>query len=669
MLQRRRLTAHSPGIVLLGRLHSRRATEILLPEVNAVTASVLEFTSAGGHERALREIVPAPIWIEDWTEVERFCDNLRAAGITDIKTQLGSDEALLRSIISQIRVTGVNRHTAEFIGVDDEDELLGALPGDMLNEDALRSLIEQIDVVWNKGSFIRLEVNGVDLGGTDLEFQLDWAAPLVDGVPDYSQVVILIRDIKEQRDLQRRTHDNIAKLETLLDMGRGIASTFDIDLILMLLAETATELLAAEQCLIVLFDTATEQITRRATHGEFDVEVPEPTFQELMGRIPGWVARTREATLTLNLAADERTQSMPPPLDQVFAGRRAAVAPILIDDRVLGTLTTMNGPDGPEFTEMDLSLVKTLAAQAAVAIRNAELYEDLRKSRDNVQAAHEELKHTQTRLLAAQKMEAIGGLAAGIAHEINTPIQFVSDNTSFIKDSIGALGEIVAAHDEFVDKLDGREEFAKDVTALKALWKSKDGDFLMEEMPMAVDETLEGAQRVSEIVKAMKEFAHPGSKSKSSVDVNRIVQTTKAVSRNEWKYVAELELDLDETLPMIQGHPGPLGQSLLIMFVNGAQAMAEHRDVGEDGKGTIQVSTRQVDGMVEIRIADNGPGIPPEIVERIFEPFFTTKEVGKGSGQGLSIARSVVVDKHGGEMWVEDADPGAVFVMRLPISD
>jgi signal transduction histidine kinase len=303
-----------------------------------------------------------------------------------------------------------------------------------------------------------------------------------------------------------------------------------------------------------------------------------------------------------------------------------------------------------------------LAAQASVAIRNAEMYEELR-------TAHEELKDTQTQLLQAQKLEAIGSLAAGIAHEINTPIQYVSDNTAFIKDAIGTLAEVATAQWQFLEKAAGQPELAEEVAAMQALWKEKDCEYLLEEIPDATDETIEGARRVAEIVRAMKEFAHPGEKTKSDVNVNRVIETTVQVSRNEWKYVADLELALDDTIPMIQGYAGPLGQILLIMFVNSAQAMAEHRDEGSRDKGTIRVTTSESDGIVEIRIADDGPGIPQTIVDRIFDPFFTTKDVGKGSGQGLSIARSVVVDKHQGEIWVENADPGAVFVIRLPVKD
>jgi signal transduction histidine kinase len=634
-----------------------------------LNAPTIEASTFGTSGAKLRDLVPAPIWIEDWSSVAAFCEQQRAASILDLRSLLEADEQLLRNTISLIRVVGVNRHTVDFVGADNRDALLGSLPGGLLDKNTLLSLIDQIMVVWNGESVLRAEINGVDMGGADLECQLDWEAPMVDGVIDYSQVVVLIRDIGEQRDQERQARKNVEKLETLLDMGRGIASTFDVDIILEILASTTAELLDAEQCLILLFDTAAEQITRRVSYGEFDVAFPEPTFDEIMNRLPGWVARTREATVSSDLAADERTLAMPPPLEALFAGRRAAVAPIIIDNLVLGTLTVMSGPEAPEFTAMDLSLSKMLAAQAAVAIRNAELYEELRNSRDTVQAAHEELKHAHTQLLAAQKMEAIGGLAAGIAHEINTPIQFVSDNTSFIRDASVTLAKFMRAHTDILDSMIDDPVHGEQIAQVRKAWKDEDCDFLLEELPHAIEETIEGAQRVAEIVKAMKEFAHPGSRGKTTVDINRVVQTTMQVSRNEWKYVADLELDLDDSIPTIEGLPGPLGQSLLIMFVNSAQAMAEHRDVNIEGKGTIRVSTSHADGVVEIRVADNGPGIPDSVVDRIFEPFFTTKDVGKGSGQGLSIAHSVVVDKHQGEIWVENADPGAVFVIRLPVED
>jgi signal transduction histidine kinase len=621
------------------------------------------------HNCALFNITPAPIWKEDWTEVKRFCDEMRAAEITDLRRVLESDLDLLRKVISLIEVVDVNPRAVDFVGATDAAELVGRLPGELLNDGSVSALLDQIMVVWEGKSHLQCDISGVDMGGSDIECQLDWATPVVNREADYSQVVILIRDVSQHRAAERRTQKNVSQLETLLDMGRAIASTFDIDVILQVLADVSAELMGADQSLILLFDTTSEVITKRVTHGTYDTALPEPTFSEIMNRLPGWVTRNRTATLTTDLAADERDLAIPRSVEAVFSGRAAAVAPIIVDDLVLGTLTVMTSPDEPPFTDIDLSLVRMLAMQAAVAIRNAGLYEDLRRSRDRVEHAHEELKDTQTQLLQAQKLEAIGSLAAGIAHEINTPIQYVSDNTSFIKDAIGTLAEVAAAQWQFLDKAAEQPELAEEVAKMQALWKEKDCEFLLEEIPDAADETIEGARRVAEIVRAMKEFAHPGEKTKSDVNINRVIETTVQVSRNEWKYVADLELDLDDTIPMIQGHAGPLGQILLIMFVNSAQAMAEHRDSDSRDKGTIRVTTSESDGIVEIRIADDGPGIPQAIVDRIFDPFFTTKDVGKGSGQGLSIARSVVVDKHQGEIWVENANPGAVFVIRLPVKD
>jgi signal transduction histidine kinase len=612
-------------------------------------------------------MAPAPIWLEDWSNVATFCEEMRANGVKDLRQELESDIDLLRSVVSRVYIVEVNERAARFVGAADPSSLVGHLPGELLNEGTLTSLIDQIMLLWNGESSLQLDVSGVAFGGADIDCQLDWSAPIRDGAPDYSQVVILVRDVSHHRAAERAMQQNVHRLETLLDMGRGIASTFDVDIILRLLAEVAAELMDADEALILLIDVESATINKRVTFGSFERNLPMPTFAEVMNRLPGWVVRNRQATLSDDMTTDPRTTGIATETAGLFAGRPAAIAPIIVDDLVLGTLTVLRPPHAKTFSDMDLSLTRLLAMQAAVAIRNAELYEELRVSRDTVQAAHEKLQDTQTQLLSAQKLEAIGSLAAGIAHEINTPIQFVSDNTSFVRDSAGILAKFGAAHIAILDRLVDHPEYGEEIKALREDWNEQDCDFLLEELPDAIDETLEGAQRVAEIVRAMKEFAHPGSQSKSSVDINRVVQTTMQVSRNEWKYVADIELEIDEALPIIEGYAGPLGQILLIMFVNSAQAMAERRSES-DGKGLIRVTTTHDEEMVEIRVADNGPGIPQEIADRVFDPFFTTKDVGKGSGQGLSIARSVVVDKHQGEIWIEDGNPGAVFVVRLPIS-
>ena len=537
----------------------------------------------------------------------------------------------------------------------------------MLDRSSLDSLVEQILVVWEGKAQARLDVNGTDLGGANLECEIEWAAPLVDGKPDYARVAVLIHDLRDLRAEERESRRNIERLETLLDMGRGLAATFDLDIILELLAEVSTRLLDGDQALILLMNLEQGEITKNVAYGSIGSAIPLSSFDDVMHRLPGWVVEHRQATTSSNMATDERVQAIDQEVAGLFDRRPTAIAPIIADDLVLGTLTVLRAPGADPITDTDLSIVEMLAAQAAVALRNADLYNELSRSHDAIQQAHLDLQHTQTQLLSAQKMEAIGGLAAGIAHEINTPIQFVSDNVSFIKDAVKSLSGFTKDHLEILEAVSDHPELGERVRELQARWKAEDCDFNLEEMPDAIEETLEGTQRVAEIVRAMKEFAHPGQEEFTSADINRIIENTVKVSRNEWKYVAEIELDLDPDLPQIPGLPGPLGQSLLIMIVNSAQELAKSRSIDSEGKGTIHISTKLIDDVLEIRVADNGPGIPPDVLPRIFEPFFTTKEVGTGSGQGLSIAHSVVVDKHHGEIWAENLCPGAMMVIHLPV--
>ena len=286
-----------------------------------------------------------------------------------------------------------------------------------------------------------------------------------------------------------------------------------------------------------------------------------------------------------------------------------------------------------------------------------------------LQEALNELSSTQAELLNAQKLEALGGLAAGIAHEINTPIQYVSDNTRFVEESLRDLLALADASSHLADAVRDVSEVAGLVDSYNDIAGKADIEFLSEEVPGALEESLEGIEQVSSIVKALKSFAHPGSDSKTEDDLNEIITTTVAVTRNEWKYVAEMDLDgLDPELPRVPVMAGPLKQVLLNMIVNAAQAIEE---LGEDSevKGTILIATSQNDDSVVIAISDNGAGIPESIRDRILEPFFTTKDVGKGSGQGLAIAQSIIVDKHGGSLRFESSPgQGTTFFIELPLA-
>lgn len=269
-------------------------------------------------------------------------------------------------------------------------------------------------------------------------------------------------------------------------------------------------------------------------------------------------------------------------------------------------------------------------------------------------------------LRQAQKLESVGRLAAGIAHEINTPVQFVSDSCSFLQT---ATGDLVLAVERFRD---GMREVADGELApehararIAEIEQELDLGYLAEQVPLAIDRSLQGLERVSTIVRSMKEFAHPDQPKLASADLNRALMTTLTVARNEYKYVADLVTQFGD-LPLIQCHLGELNQVFLNIVVNAAHAI-EAATASSDRRGTIAVKTSCIEGYAVIEISDDGCGIAPANLDKIFDPFFTTKQIGKGTGQGLAIARSVVVDKHGGRLTVDsELGRGTTFRIELP---
>lgn len=280
-----------------------------------------------------------------------------------------------------------------------------------------------------------------------------------------------------------------------------------------------------------------------------------------------------------------------------------------------------------------------------------------------LEEALKELGQTQAQLLHAQKLEAVGQLAAGVAHEINTPLQYIGDNLQFLQKGFDRVLSLLDTLVEAAEKGDPAD-FAK--TAQKAMKRAR-LDFVRERVPRALEQSIEGVQNVSRIVAAMKEFSHPGGQSKQPTNLNKLLDTTRTVSRNEWKYVASLDLELDTSLPEVPAHPSELNQVFLNLIVNAAHAIADRH--GTSGEGKIVVRTLVQSEHAVVEISDNGGGIPESIRNRIFDPFFTTKEVGRGTGQGLAIARSIIVDKHHGEIELDTVvGEGTTFRIKLPLS-
>jgi len=278
-----------------------------------------------------------------------------------------------------------------------------------------------------------------------------------------------------------------------------------------------------------------------------------------------------------------------------------------------------------------------------------------------------ERKILEAQLLQAQKLESIGQLAAGIAHEINTPIQYVGYNAQFFKEQFEHLDPLFDQHQELLQAARAGKVPDDLLIRAESALEALDLPFIREEIPPALDQTIEGVEHVSKIVRAMKEFSHPGTDDKAQIDLNQAIESTVVVARNEWKYVAEVTTELDPDLPLVPCLPADLNQVILNMIVNAAHAIGEVVDQGSE-KGTISISTRRQNGWAEIRIKDTGTGIAEKHRSRIFDPFFTTKEVGKGTGQGLAISHSIIADKHSGTLNFEtETGKGTTFVIRLPI--
>jgi len=279
-----------------------------------------------------------------------------------------------------------------------------------------------------------------------------------------------------------------------------------------------------------------------------------------------------------------------------------------------------------------------------------------------------ERKRMQEELQQARRLESVGQLAAGIAHEINTPMQYTGDNTRFIQESFEDVSAVLGACQELLDNDWEGEALSEQIARMRAVFEKADVAYLLKETPQAIGQSLEGIEQVTRIVRAMKDFSHAGVTEKVAVDINASVESTITICRNEWKYLADVETDLDADLPQVLCLPGEMNQVLLNLIINAAHAIAGAAGEDSSATGIIRVSTRWDGDWVEIRVTDNGCGIPDEIKPRIFDPFFTTKDVGKGTGQGLTIARSIVTDKHGGTIDFEsETGKGTTFVVRLPL--
>jgi signal transduction histidine kinase len=315
-----------------------------------------------------------------------------------------------------------------------------------------------------------------------------------------------------------------------------------------------------------------------------------------------------------------------------------------------------------------------VASAAIIALLRSEI-RDRRAAEARLEAHGEHLEKlveersmsvldAQRQLLQQEKLASVGQLAAGVAHEINTPIQYVGDNLRALSDAFEHLVEILQQYRSLVESADSAPLPSQAVEDIRRAESERDLEYLLEDIPNAVRQALEGVGRVTKIVRAMKDFSHMDRGEFAPVDLNRSLEDTLTVARNEYKYVADVRTEFEE-LPPVVCCGGELNQVFLNLLVNAAHAIADTKQ-----HGLITISTRRDADQVIVSISDSGTGIPPEIQSKIFDPFFTTKEVGRGTGQGLSIAHQIVVGRHKGSLTFEtQPGKGTTFRIRIPIGN
>ena len=355
-----------------------------------------------------------------------------------------------------------------------------------------------------------------------------------------------------------------------------------------------------------------------------------------------------------------------------------AALPLTRGGVVFGVMVLGRRREQGEFTEARKNVLVQLADLLALVVDNARIMEALEeevKRRECVQREVEEtngelslalttLQQAQSKLVQQEKLAGVGQLAAGVAHEINNPLGFVSSNFSMLQRYVERLCELIEAYKNALEQAEVEEAVQEIAAGIREKEKSAKLELMLEDLPELFEETKDGIERIGKIVKALRVFSRVDSLEQfGEYDLNSGLDTTLIVARNEIKYVAKIEKKL-APLPMIQAIGSQINQVLLNFLVNAAQAIQSE---GREGQGLIRIQTSQEDGWVRCSIYNDGPPIPENIRHRLFEPFFTTKPVGKGTGLGLSISYEIIVQKHHGEIFFTSGEGGTEFVLRLPI--
>jgi len=309
-------------------------------------------------------------------------------------------------------------------------------------------------------------------------------------------------------------------------------------------------------------------------------------------------------------------------------------------------------------------------AVTGVVDRGMEPHRELVRLRQQLAVERAERQRMAAELQLAQRLEAVGQLAAGVAHEINTPTQYCMDNARFFEEAFADLVRVIRAYEGLATAVTERDAngVRAALRAVSAVRTEADLDFLLDDVPQALEQSLDGLRQVARIVRAMKDFSHPGHGASAPADLASLIETAVVISRNEHKYVADVQLELGDGIDAVPCDEGSIKQVILNLLVNAAHAVRQRAEEGGPSRGRITVRARRAGDMARVEVADTGTGIPEAVRDKVFDLFFTTKEVGTGTGQGLALAHKVVREQHGGRLgFTTEVGEGTTFWLELPL--
>jgi PAS domain S-box-containing protein len=625
------------------------------------------------------------------------------------------------------RFVVANVHSAQAFGRDSPEGLLGKTDFDFCPREIARVFFEDEQTVMRSGQALHNhEEKGVDREGNEVDI-LTTKVPVRDQRGRVIGIAGIGRDISARKKMENSLREAEQKYRGIFDnaimgifqsapdggllgINRSMAKNFGYD--------SPDEMMASVTNVGRLYtDPRVREQFRQRLNEEGYVQNFECELYRKDGSVT-WMAMSawtvvesgvviRYEGISEDISARKKMESDLREAEQkyrgIFDNALVGIYQSTPDGRLLSLNSAMAASFGYESVEEALKCATEISSQCYVDPKRREEFKRVMESEGSVQSFESEFlrqdgsrfwlsmsargirengavvryegmcedvterKTLREQLLQAQKLESVGQLAAGIAHEINTPTQYIGDNVRFLKDAFEDLKSLLAGYERQLSAAGKGKLSRETVEEAAAPVGGIDAAFLLDEIPKAIEQTLEGVGRVAALVNAMKEFSHPDTKEKSPLDLNRAIAATITVARNEWKYVADLKTDFEPLLPLIPCHTGEINQVILNLIVNAAHTIGDVARHGGRERGTITVTTERCAEWAEIRIEDTGTGIPEKLRTRIFDPFFTTKEVGKGTGQGLAIARSIVVDKHGGSLHFETEEgKGTTFIIRLP---